>query len=141
MRMKLCVACGATEDLQHHHLIPRSDGGGEEENNLITLCTACHFKLHSRQMNGMYNASQRVRAALAVKKAQGKKLGGVRPKTIMQADARAEALRPVLRELGGKSANAIAKELNAREIKTPSGRPWHAQTVIRVQRRLRGEPS
>ena len=54
------------------------------------------------------------------------------------ADARAEALRPVLKEWEGKSANAIAKELNAREIKTPTGRPWHAMTVIRVQRRLAG---
>jgi len=80
--------------------------------------------------------SERTRAALAELKAKGKKLGGIRQKTIEDADARAEALRPVLKE--GQSANAIAKELNAREIKTPTGRPWHAMTVIRVQRRLAG---
>jgi DNA invertase Pin-like site-specific DNA recombinase len=82
--------------------------------------------------------SERTRAALAELKAKGKKLGGIRKKTIEDADARAEALRPVLKELEGKSANAIAKELSAREIKTPTGRPWHAMTVIRVQRRLAG---
>ena len=82
--------------------------------------------------------SERTRAALAELKAKGKKLGGIRPKTIEDAGARAEALRPVLKEWEGKSANAIAKELNAREIKTPTGRPWHAMTVIRVQRRLAG---
>jgi len=82
--------------------------------------------------------SERTRAALAELKAKGKKLGGIRPKTIEDADARAEALRPVLKELEGQSANAIARELNAREIKTPTGRPWHAMTVIRVQRRLAG---
>ena len=34
------------------------------------------------------------------------------------------------------SANAIAAELNARNVATPSGGRWHALTVIRVQRRL-----
>jgi hypothetical protein len=53
-----------------------------------------------------------------------------------EAKARAEALRPVLAEMAGKSARAIAAELNAREIATPSGGRWHAETVIRVQRRL-----
>jgi hypothetical protein len=53
-----------------------------------------------------------------------------------EAKARAEALRPVLVELAGRSARAIAAELNARGIATPSGGRWHAETVIRVQRRL-----
>ena len=41
---------------------------------------------------------QRTREALAELKAQGKKLGGLRPKTALrmkEADERAEALRPV----------------------------------------------
>ena len=32
----------------------------------------------------------------------------------------------------------IARELNARQIATPSGKPWSAVTVLRVQRRLEG---
>ena len=54
------------------------------------------------------------------------------------ADERAEALRPVFAELRELSANAIARELNARQIATPSGKPWSAVTVLRVQRRLEG---
>ena len=54
------------------------------------------------------------------------------------ADERAEALRPVFAELRELSANAIARELNARQIATPSGKPWSAVTAIRVQRRLKG---
>jgi hypothetical protein len=27
MRLAFCVACGSTEDLQHHHLVTRSEGG------------------------------------------------------------------------------------------------------------------
>ena len=85
--------------------------------------------------------SQRTKDALAELKAQGKKLGGLRPKTAMRmqaADERAEALRPVFAELRELSANAIAREVNVRQIATPSGKPWSAVTVLRVQRRLEG---
>jgi DNA invertase Pin-like site-specific DNA recombinase len=83
--------------------------------------------------------SQRTKDALAAKKAQGVKLGGLNARGIAnreEARARAEGLRPVLEELAGKSANAIAAELNARGVPTPTGSPWSAKTVIRVQRRL-----
>jgi DNA invertase Pin-like site-specific DNA recombinase len=83
--------------------------------------------------------SQRTRDALAAKKAQGVKLGGLNAKGIRNRDeakARAEALRPILAELSGKSARAIAAELNARGVATPSGAKWHTETVLRVQRRL-----
>jgi DNA invertase Pin-like site-specific DNA recombinase len=85
--------------------------------------------------------SQRTRNALAAKKAQGVKLGGLNAKGIQNredARARAEALRPILTELAGMSASAIAAELNARKVTTPKGGTWHAGTVIRVQRRLKG---
>jgi DNA invertase Pin-like site-specific DNA recombinase len=85
--------------------------------------------------------SARTKAALAAKKAQGVELGGLNAKGIKareEARARALALKPVLNELAGKSANAIAIELNGRKIATPNGGPWYAQTVIRVQRRLKG---
>ena len=83
--------------------------------------------------------SQRTRDALAAKKAQGVKLGGLNAKGVRnreEAKARAEALRPLLAELAGLSARAIAAELNARGMATPNGARWQAETVIRVQRRL-----
>ena len=83
--------------------------------------------------------SQRTKDALAAKKAQGVKLGGLRQHGIAareKAKARAEALRGVLEELAGMSANAIARELNARAIATSSGAPWSAVTIMRVRRRL-----
>ena len=44
--------------------------------------------------------------------------------------ARAQALRPVLEELSGMSARAIAAgELNQRGIATARGKPWTAMTV------------
>jgi DNA invertase Pin-like site-specific DNA recombinase len=83
--------------------------------------------------------SQRTRDALAQAKARGVRLGGLNAKGVQfreEARGRAEAMRPVLAELAGKSARAIAAELNVRGAATPSGGRWHAETVIRVQRRL-----
>lgn len=79
--------------------------------------------------------SQRTRDALAAKKAQGVKLGGLNAKGIQnrnQARDRAEQLRPVFAELAGLSHRKMAEELNARKIATPAGGQWHAVTVKRV---------
>ena len=84
--------------------------------------------------------SQRTKDALAAKKAQGVKLGGSNAKSIQTRDearARAEALRPIFMELAGKSASAISVELNKRNVATPTGSPWSAKTVSRVQGRLK----
>ena len=83
--------------------------------------------------------SQRTKDALQAKKAQGVRLGGLNAKGIANRDeakARAEALRPILAELGGASAREIARVLNDRGIATPTGAPWHAVTVLRLRRRL-----
>jgi len=83
--------------------------------------------------------SQRTKDALAAKKAQGVKLGGLNAKGIAnqrEAQERAEQLRPVLAELAGMSHRGIAAELNARQISTPAGGRWHAVTVKRVLARL-----
>jgi DNA invertase Pin-like site-specific DNA recombinase len=83
--------------------------------------------------------SQRTRDALAAKKAQGVKLGGLNAKGIAsreEALERAEPLRPVFAELAGMSHRKIAAELNARKIPTPAGDQWHAVTVKRVLSRL-----
>ena len=136
MKLAFCVACGSTDDLHHHHLVPRSKGGSDDEANLITLCTGCHDKLQV----GAYEHSQRTAAGLAAAKARGVELGSygkvLAAKQAAAAANRAETLRPILTELTGKSARAIAVELNARQVPTPSYGSWHAMTVIRVKRRL-----
>ena len=78
--------------------------------------------------------SRRTKAALAVRKAQGAKLGGLNARGIQNRDEarqRAELLRPILAELAGMTARAIARELNEREVPLPDGGPWHATAVIR----------
>jgi DNA invertase Pin-like site-specific DNA recombinase len=83
--------------------------------------------------------SERTKAGLKAAQARGVKLGGLNAKGMLrqaEAKARAQALQPVFEELNGRSASAIATELNARAIPTPNGGRWHAETVLRVQRRL-----
>jgi DNA invertase Pin-like site-specific DNA recombinase len=83
--------------------------------------------------------SERTKDALAAKKAQGVKLGGLNVGGVAMRDAaleRARALAPIFDELDGKSAREIARILNDRKVATPTGAPWSAVTVNRVRSRL-----
>lgn len=78
---------------------------------------------------------ERTRDALAVKRAQGVRLG--RPRSISPEVER----RIVRRRQVGKSFQAIADELTAAGIPTPTGREaWSWGTVERVVRRRLDEP-
>jgi hypothetical protein len=57
-----------------------------------------------------------------------------------EADAFALNVKPILMSLGDISAQAKARELNARRVATASGGKWSATTVLRVQRRLEAAP-
>jgi hypothetical protein len=96
----------AKDDLQHHHLVTRLEGGGDEETNLITLCTACHYKLHQRQKNGTYNLGERIRNGLARAKAKGTHLG---PKFKLTQHQRKEAKA---RHDAGETFVDIGKSMN-----------------------------
>jgi DNA invertase Pin-like site-specific DNA recombinase len=82
--------------------------------------------------------SDRTKAGLAIAKARGVQLGNAKQANENKQAAlyRAQELRPIFVAFAGQSARAIADELNAREIATPTGAPWSAKTVIRVQERL-----
>jgi 5-methylcytosine-specific restriction endonuclease McrA len=43
-----CQSCGAMSNLDVHHREFRSHSGEDTEENLITLCTACHARVHGR---------------------------------------------------------------------------------------------
>ena len=43
-----CQSCGTMSNLETHHREFRSHSGDDSEENLITLCTACHAKVHRR---------------------------------------------------------------------------------------------
>ena len=83
--------------------------------------------------------SRRTKDALARAKARGVQLGGYRhdgSTSKAEAMERAEALRPILNELAGKTTRAIAAELNERGLTTAQGKPWTSVQVLRVRARL-----
>lgn len=90
--------------------------------------------------------SLRTKAALAAAKAKGKRLGGLRDKTMkrnaaVQANAAARAYRLAgivqpLRQ-SGATLQGIADELNRAGIPTARGGSWHAKQVQRVLERVR----
>ena len=63
------------------------------------------------------------------------------PKYRAEANARAEQLAPIIRELqrDGYSMRGIAGELNKRKVETPRGGAWHPQLVKRIVQRLGSE--
>jgi ATP-dependent DNA helicase RecQ len=44
-----CQSCGTMSNLDVHHKEFRSHSGEDIEENLITLCTACHARVHHRE--------------------------------------------------------------------------------------------
>jgi DNA invertase Pin-like site-specific DNA recombinase len=104
--------------------------------NRLTLHVLAAVAEHEREM-----ISERTRAGLAAARERGVKLGGPRLPVMNEARladavARAQAIAPLLAELAGMSARAIAAELNKRRVETPTGAPWSAKTVIRARQRL-----
>ena len=43
-----CQACGTMSNLEVHHKEFRSQSGDDSEQNLITLCSSCHARMHCR---------------------------------------------------------------------------------------------
>ncbi|MHB8617591.1 MAG: HNH endonuclease [Candidatus Acidiferrales bacterium] len=43
-----CQNCGSSENLQVHHIQSRGRLGADAKGNLITLCSACHRKIHGQ---------------------------------------------------------------------------------------------
>lgn len=43
-----CTRCGATRDLEVHHLVPARDGGPTTLENCVTLCFDCHREAEAR---------------------------------------------------------------------------------------------
>ncbi len=103
------------------------------EANKLTVHILAAVAEHEREA-----ISARTKAALAVAKARGTKLGNPRPDLARATAASAERsarfrtdVLPLLQSIraGGTSYRRIAATLNERQIPTLNGRSWHAATV------------
>jgi DNA invertase Pin-like site-specific DNA recombinase len=95
--------------------------------------------------------SERTKAALAARKAQGKRLGNPRNlreagaigrKTLVDdADSFAATVMPIIESLqsvGIADLRGLASALNERKVPTARGRKWHVSNVRNVLRRSSG---
>jgi DNA invertase Pin-like site-specific DNA recombinase len=83
--------------------------------------------------------SERIKGALAVAKARGKRWDHEARRQAAAAKARAEALRPVIeavRAAGCRTEYAVAKELNRRGVPFHTGKPWIPFTARVMLRHL-----
>jgi hypothetical protein len=117
-------------------------GGSGCRGEVAAADRGCAQRARNRHGAGRQVGSADRRQHSPPERGGGVKLGGLNAKAVQNRDeakARAEALRPIFVELTGKSSRAIPAELNARNVATPTGGKWHAETVLRVQRRLEAQ--
>ena len=43
----ICQICGSTEHVEGHHVIDYAYGGAADKDNIVTLCSDHHKKVHS----------------------------------------------------------------------------------------------
>ena len=138
MKHNHCVACGALDNLNQHHLVPRSLGGSGDESNLITLCGSCHAKVH--QLQADWRHSELTRNAMRHKQNQGEYIGGGAPYGFELVDGELiedsyehDVIRQAkeLRD-SGLSLAAVAKELDRRGIQARNGKAFAAMQVKRM---------
>jgi DNA invertase Pin-like site-specific DNA recombinase len=86
---------------------------------------------------------ERTKAALVAAKQRGVRLGThgakiLAPKYRAEANARAEQLAPLVRELqrDGYSMRGIAAELSERKVRTARGGAWHPESIRRIVERM-----
>ncbi len=130
-----------TEDIHHHHPVPRVRGGTKT----IPLCESCHGKAHHRK--GHMNTSALTKEGLRRAKERGVKLGNPNPRPASlksaalrkkRADAFAARVMPVIEEIqsaGITTMSGIALALTRRGIKSARGGKWYATTVQNIIRR------
>jgi hypothetical protein len=136
--MKKCFECETTEDLQEHHVVPRSRGGTKT----VTLCYECHMKVHGRNGKGT-NHSRLTKEGLQRTRERGVKLGSANPKTRAaivalgeETDARVGAWIREAQSKGITSQRKIAAYLNELGIAPPRGDRWSKTTIRMILRRM-----
>ena len=140
--MKECFECGTIDDLQEHHVVPRSRGGTKT----VTLCYSCHMKAHGRDSKGLQHG-RLTKEALQVAKSRGVKLGthnpkvlaGVKRRRAMETNILLGRVEPIILKAeneGCRTIQSFCDYLNDRDIKTPRGKDWTKGTIHRVLKKI-----
>ena len=138
-----CFECEATEDLQEHHVVPRSRGGTKT----ITLCYSCHMKAHGRDGKGLHH-KRLVSEGIARAKARGVKFGGFSEEQHLKAreanrargDRTVETYAPMIRKAqkaGCKTSREIAEHLSESGARSPRGKDVSHRLVLRCLEKMK----
>jgi hypothetical protein len=145
-RMNKCFECEVIEDLQEHHVVPKSRGGTKT----VTLCYECHMKAHGRSGKGL-DHKRLTKEGLARARAAGVVLGNPR---IDEARAKSnEANRRRGNETAAKyghmivslrdsglSYDKVARSMTDMGVPTPSGKPvWNGRSVQNIYKKIMEE--
>lgn len=135
--MPFCVACGSTENLHHHHIVPKSLGGSDDDTNLITLCAKHHGQIHNARI--AHDHSELTRKGLARVKAAGKPYGPIPYGKRRLDDKLVE--NPIETEIisliaqlkeSGLNYSQVAEKLNEMGYVKRNDLPWERWTARKV---------
>ena len=139
MRLKFCAVCGETEDLQHHHFIPRIDGGSDDETNILTLCHKHHCEIHNKPYRDKIHHANLTKKGMAAAKARGQTFGNPRLAEInrtreYQCRKHTLNLIPIVVPMRkkGMTLQQIADWLNDNGYKTSKGGSYYPSQVKRI---------
>ena len=110
MKLKFCAICGTTEELQHHHLIPKSKGGTDDETNILTLCHPHHCWFHDVKPSKFNKQSELIKAGLARAKKEGRFPGRKTDMNLVRTICQIKNL-PFQKPLGSTRCSDILYEL------------------------------
>ncbi len=139
MKHNHCVACGTPDNLNQHHLVPRSLGGSDDESNLLTLCGPCHAKAH--QVQADWRHSELIRKAMHHKQAQGGCVGTVNFGYCLAADGDTliedkveQKTIAAIRDYreAGLSLRTVVSRLNEQGYVSRAGKPLGLTQVARI---------
>ena len=137
--MKKCFECEKTEDLQEHHIIPKSKGGTKT----VTLCYECHMKAHGRTGKGL-NHKRLTKEGLARAKAKGIKLGNPNIAAATKASVKKRkalalnfALKMAPLIMNENNHSQMARILNNSGVTTRLGRKWSSQTIKDIRKKIK----
>jgi len=129
-----CFECGSTDDLQNHHIIPRSLGGTKT----IPLCGKCHSIVHNS--SGLLHTSSLQKLSIKRKKENCKKYNGKSMYGYKYVGDRIEEepsemlMIQTIYSLNkqGLSSRKIAKKLDELNYINRIGKPFDHQQVLRI---------
>ena len=135
-----CFECGSTEEIQMHHIVPKSRGGEK----MISICYCCHQKAHHKKSKSVKH-SQLISEGIAKSRAAGMEWRSItREESKMGRKVYAEKTKvkraelcPIIDQIKneGYSWNEVAEILNKKEILTPQGHKWSKQSAWKIHKK------